>query len=72
MEIAIINLYDLISRRTASVGFGQPMHDTMSLLIIIIISCGLGLPVLLIVFGGIGVVIKKHRERNASPYRSIN
>ncbi|XP_046332564.1 glycosylated lysosomal membrane protein-like [Haliotis rufescens] len=49
---------------TASVGNGNPPTDKVSLLVIGVISAGLGIPVIIIVFGGIFVCIKKQRKKN--------
>ncbi|XP_048735456.2 glycosylated lysosomal membrane protein-like [Ostrea edulis] len=44
---------------TAQLGYGAPPEDKVSSLVIGVISAGLGLPVVIIMFGGLFVVIKK-------------
>ncbi|XP_045156668.2 glycosylated lysosomal membrane protein B-like [Mercenaria mercenaria] len=53
---------------SGSVGYGTPPMDTVSMLVIIIISAGLGLPAVIIIFGGIFTCIKK---RNAKPDKQL-
>ncbi|KAL5004804.1 hypothetical protein ScPMuIL_018260 [Solemya velum] len=48
---------------TFLVGFGDPPQDQVSLLVIIVISVGLGLPVLFIIFGGVFICVKKHKDK---------
>ncbi|KAK7492655.1 hypothetical protein BaRGS_00016134 [Batillaria attramentaria] len=55
---------------TASVGYGAPPDETISLLVIIIIAAGLGIPVVLIIFGGIYVCVRKLRSRRG--YRQMD
>ncbi|KAL4228254.1 hypothetical protein ACF0H5_013687 [Mactra antiquata] len=56
---------------SGSIGYGVPPADAISKLVIIIISAGLGLPVVLIIFGGIFVCIKKRNQPVEKPLRSI-
>ncbi|KAL3866128.1 hypothetical protein ACJMK2_043458 [Sinanodonta woodiana] len=44
---------------SGTLGFGAPPEEKVSTLVIIIIAAGLGLPVVIIIFGGIGVCVKK-------------
>ncbi|XP_067665535.1 glycosylated lysosomal membrane protein B-like [Haliotis asinina] len=53
---------------TASVGYGNPPMDKVSLLVIGVISAGLGIPVIIIIFGGLFVCIRKQRNKN---YRQL-
>lgn len=53
---------------SGSLGYGVPPADTVSTLVIIIISAGLGIPVVIIIFGGIFICIKK---KNAKPDRPL-
>ncbi|RDD44448.1 Glycosylated lysosomal membrane protein B [Trichoplax sp. H2] len=48
---------------TSTFGFGIPPVEKLSLAIIMIISVGLGAPVVLLIFGGIGVFIKARRKQ---------
>ncbi|XP_070542844.1 glycosylated lysosomal membrane protein A-like [Ptychodera flava] len=48
---------------TTNVGYGTPPEDELSLLVIIVLIAGLGIPVLLIVAGGTYVCIKKRRQK---------
>ena len=45
--------------RTAQLGYGAPPEDKVSSLVVGVISAGLGIPVILILFGGLFVIIKK-------------
>ncbi|KAH9520207.1 hypothetical protein Btru_060272 [Bulinus truncatus] len=56
---------------TAAIGYGTPPEDSISLTVIIIISAGLGLPVVIIIFGGIFSIIRKCR-RKSSAYEPIS
>nr|XP_022333281.1 glycosylated lysosomal membrane protein-like [Crassostrea virginica] len=44
---------------TAQLGYGAPPEDKVSSLVVGVISAGLGIPVILILFGGLFVIIKK-------------
>jgi len=60
-----------------SLGFGEPPTERISLLIILIILVGLGIPIVLIVAGTVYTCIKKHRHRDGyeeitSSYSEIN
>ncbi|GFO05296.1 glycosylated lysosomal membrane protein [Plakobranchus ocellatus] len=55
---------------SASIGYGQPPADALSTTVIIIISAGLGIPVILIIFGGIYTIFRRTRGR--SGYQAIN
>ncbi|XP_064608524.1 glycosylated lysosomal membrane protein-like [Liolophura sinensis] len=63
---------------TANIGYGSPPIDSVSLLVIGIISAGLGLPVLIIMFGGIYVCVKKKKKGTTTQvdvgpgYSSVN
>lgn len=48
--------------RTASVGYGTAPVEAISTTVIIIIAAGLGIPVVIIIFGGIYVCIRKRRN----------
>ncbi|XP_077989099.1 glycosylated lysosomal membrane protein A-like [Glandiceps talaboti] len=48
---------------TTNIGYGTPPEDQLSMLVIIVISAGLGLPVLVIIAGGAIVCIKKRKSK---------
>ncbi|XP_076465814.1 glycosylated lysosomal membrane protein B-like [Babylonia areolata] len=48
---------------TASVGYGKPPVEGISTLVIVIIAAGLGIPVVIILFGSIYVCVRKQRRR---------
>lgn len=48
--------------RTGSLGYGKPPMDAVSSLVVVVISVGLGIPVVLIIFGGIFVCLKKKSD----------
>ena len=54
--------------RTASLGYGTAPIDTISLLVIVIIAAGLGIPFIIMIIGGIYVGVKKRRK---SGYQEI-
>lgn len=54
--------------RTASIGYGTAPIDAISLLVIVIIAAGLGIPFIIMVFGGIYVGLRKRRK---SSYEQI-
>ena len=56
--------------RSGSIGYGKPPADAISTVVIIIISVGLGLPVVLILAGGIYVCAKK-KDPTAKPLRNV-
>ncbi|XP_074656407.1 glycosylated lysosomal membrane protein B-like [Tubulanus polymorphus] len=56
---------------TLTTGYGTRPTEALSVLVISVISVGLGIPVALIVFGGIGVCVKKRRAKLSSSYREI-
>jgi len=65
--------------RTFSAGLGAPIDDSYSLLLIIIVAVLLGVPLLLIVVGGIFIAVRRscHRRRDgymwiSSSYAEIN
>lgn len=60
--IVIKNHFLIIFFRSATVGYGIPPQDKVSLMVIIIISVGLGIPVVIIIFGGIYVCAKRRKE----------
>lgn len=43
----------------SELGYGAPPEDKVSSLVVGVISAGLGIPVILILFGGLFVIIKK-------------
>lgn len=47
---------------TGSLGYGKPPMDAVSSLVVVVISVGLGIPVVLIIFGGIFVCLKKKSD----------
>lgn len=55
---------------SGSIGYGKPPADAISTVVIIIISVGLGLPVVLILLGGIYVCAKK-KDPKEKPLRNI-
>ena len=55
--------------RTASIGYGTAPVDAISLLVIVIISAGLGIPFVIMIIGGLYVGIKKRRKTG---YEQIN
>ncbi|OWF56738.1 glycosylated lysosomal membrane protein B-like [Mizuhopecten yessoensis] len=57
---------------SGSLGYGLPPADKVSSLVVGVISAGLGLPVVLMVFGGVYVVVKKKLRKTASPSFSEN
>lgn len=57
--------------RALNVGYGMPPVESVSLLLIIIIIVGLGIPVLLIISGGIYIIIQKSRQRRALGYEDL-
>jgi hypothetical protein len=58
---------------TLSYGAGNYLTDTVSPLVIVVIICGFGLPLMLIIIGGIFVIIRKYRHASApSGYGRIN
>jgi len=64
--------------RTFSVGLGTPITDSFSLLVILVIAIGLGIPLLLIIGGGIFIMCKRVRGQHlrysdiSSSYAEIN
>ena len=71
--------FNFIYYRTISIGYGTPPDEKVSLTIIIIISAGLGIPLIIILFGGVYVGIKKKLSKDVeyetlddSPTRPIN
>uniref|UniRef100_A0A8C1UZV1 Glycosylated lysosomal membrane protein n=1 Tax=Cyprinus carpio TaxID=7962 RepID=A0A8C1UZV1_CYPCA len=56
---------------TVLVGMGEPPADSFSTLIIIIITVGLGTPLVIIIVGGVFVWIRKRRS-HSSGYEPIN
>ncbi|XP_046854542.1 glycosylated lysosomal membrane protein B-like [Xenia sp. Carnegie-2017] len=56
------------------VGYGKPATETMSFLVILIISIGLGLPIAIIVFGGTYLQIRKRccKSNRGISYAQIN
>ena len=45
-------------------GYGKAPVESISTMVMIIIAAGLGLPVVIILFGGIYVCVKKAKKRN--------
>lgn len=56
---------------SGSIGYGEPPQDSVSTIVIIIISAGLGIPVVLILFGGIFVCIKKRSAKSDKPLLNV-
>ncbi|XP_059489961.1 glycosylated lysosomal membrane protein A-like [Neocloeon triangulifer] len=52
---------------TFTMGYGQPPKEKFSLLVILILAIGLGVPATLFVFGGIFMACKKCRARKEEP-----
>ena len=46
-----------------TVGYGDAPQESMSLTVYIVISVGVGLPVLVVIFGGAGVCVLNHRKK---------
>ncbi|XP_005094153.1 glycosylated lysosomal membrane protein A isoform X2 [Aplysia californica] len=57
---------------TYAVGYGEPPHDAISMTVIIIISAGLGLPVIIIIFGALFTIVRKCRRSSEQQYEPIN
>ncbi|XP_078605682.1 glycosylated lysosomal membrane protein B-like [Branchiostoma floridae x Branchiostoma japonicum] len=62
---------------TASVGYGEPPSERLSLLIIIVISTGLGIPVVIIMFGGLFICCRqkdgdKGKKEIMDEYPTVN
>ena len=57
--------------RSGSIGYGKPPADSISTVVIIIISVGLGLPVVIILLGGIYVCAKKKDPKPVKPLRNV-
>lgn len=70
-EKLLINLFLFLCNRSGSIGYGVPPSDTVSTLVIIIISAGLGIPVIIIIFGGIFICIKKKNAKPDKPLGNI-
>ncbi|XP_059175440.1 glycosylated lysosomal membrane protein B-like [Physella acuta] len=56
---------------TAAIGYGTPPEDTISATVIITISAGLGIPVIIIIVGGIYSIIRKMRTKSTA-YQPIS
>ncbi|KAH3833721.1 glycosylated lysosomal membrane protein-like [Dreissena polymorpha] len=56
---------------SGSIGHGKPPEDSVSVVVLIIILAGLGVPVLIIIFGGVYVCIKKRRRNTARQLVSV-
>ncbi len=63
MSIIIIILF-LSLCRTSIVGYGQVPEDSISMIVIVTIIVGLGIPALLVLVGAVYVVIKKKPWQN--------
>ncbi|XP_033633713.1 glycosylated lysosomal membrane protein B-like [Asterias rubens] len=48
---------------SVTVGYGDAPQESMSLTVYIVISVGVGLPVLVVIFGGAGVCVLNHRKK---------
>ncbi|XP_006811218.1 glycosylated lysosomal membrane protein A-like [Saccoglossus kowalevskii] len=57
---------------TVNIAYGTPPEDQLSLLIIIVISAGLGLPVFLIFVGGIIICVRKRKEKYKELHLVVN
>lgn len=73
------NFYKIFSiySRTASLGYGKAPEDKVSTLVLAVISAGLGIPVVLILFGGLFVCIKRRTDLKviavtSNNYMSVN
>ncbi|XP_038073610.1 glycosylated lysosomal membrane protein A-like [Patiria miniata] len=53
-----------------AIGYGDPPEEYISLTVYIVISVGLGIPLLIVVFGGTGVCISKHKEKKRKSLQS--
>jgi len=61
--------------RTMAVGMGPPPEDGVSTTVILVISVGLGIPLVLMIFSSVFVcvkAIKKRRAMSESEYTAIN
>jgi Lysosomal transcription factor, NCU-G1 len=64
--------------KTVSLGFGAPPIQPISLLIILVVSIGLGIPFVLIIAGVVFIIVKRCREgregysRISGGYEEIN
>ncbi|XP_069796506.1 glycosylated lysosomal membrane protein [Narcine bancroftii] len=56
---------------SALIGYGDPPEDTISVLVLVIMAVGLGLPALLLLLGGV-VVSTIRRRRQTTGYQPIN
>lgn len=67
-------IYVYFLQRSGIVGYGKPATETMSFLVILIISIGLGLPIAIIVFGGTYLQIRKRccKSNRGTSYAQIN
>jgi hypothetical protein len=54
-----------------SVGSGVPPQDVISLMVILVISIGLGIPVLLIFGGGLTMCVKRRKDQQDAMYSDI-
>ena len=70
LVIGVIYFVPFFSR-TVNLGFGTPPKDKVSMLVIGVISAGLGIPVVLIIFGGVCVFIKR-RTAAKKGYEKLN
>ncbi|WAQ98930.1 GLMP-like protein [Mya arenaria] len=57
---------------SGSIGYGSPPADAISTVVIIIILAGLGLPIVIIIFGGIFVCMKKRSNRPDKQLKAVN
>ncbi|WAQ98923.1 GLMP-like protein [Mya arenaria] len=58
--------------KSGSIGYGSPPADAISTVVIIIILAGLGLPIVIIIFGGIFVCMKKRSNRPDKQLKAVN
>lgn len=71
-DSSAVKLMYSISLRTMLVGVGSPPIDSFSPLVIGILTAGLGIPIVLLLGGGVFVFIAKKRESSGAGYEPIN
>lgn len=69
-KYSTLHLYSLINR-SFTYGYGQPPIESVSLFVIIVVSIGLGVPLLLALSGVSYVLVRRYRQRN-QPERFID
>ena len=63
IEILCYSIITLQHYRTFMMGYGTPTDEDFSLLVIFVISIGLGLPALLIVISGIVMAVRRISQK---------